>query len=805
MDRKRLLRNPLIWILAAILVYFTFSVLFDDTRGYTRVDTSVALAQISEGHVTDALIEDREQRLRLTLDRPIDGSTQIITQYPAQTAGTIVEALENASNNPSFNTTVRQDSFLTTMLIYLIPLGLVLLILFWMMNNAQGGGNRVMSFGKSKAKQLNKDMPKTTFGDVAGADEAVEELHEIKDFLQNPARYQALGAKIPKGVLLYGPPGTGKTLLARAVAGEAGVPFYTISGSDFVEMFVGVGASRVRDLFEQAKQNSPCIIFVDEIDAVGRQRGAGLGGGHDEREQTLNQLLVEMDGFDARGGIILIAATNRPDILDPALLRPGRFDRQIPVSAPDLAGRRAILHVHAKGKPFAPDVDFEALAKRTVGMSGADLANVINEAALLTARENGTLITAAALEESVDRVVGGPRRKSKIISEQEKKITAYHEGGHALAAWAMPDLEPVYKLTILPRGRTGGHALVVPEDDKGLMTRSEMIARLVFAMGGRSAEELVFHEPTTGASSDIDQATKIAKAMVTEYGMSARLGAVRYGRDQGDPFLGRSMGAQADYSLEVAHEIDEEVRALIEAAHTEAWEILNTYRDVLDDLVFELLEKETLTRSDLERIFSGVEKRPRITAFNDFGDRTPSERARERGEPWPPETEPVREPAPVGSYPGGTNGVPAPGPNGGPVPSPPGGYPGGPTPLPAGYPPPQQQGQPAVPPPPPGWGGQPPKAVPDNYGAPPGWRPATTPAGQPWPPTSGQWQQQPAPQWGPQPNQAPQPNTNGAGEQQAQAQAQQAQAQQAQAQPEQPSPEKPSGGTGSGPDEGGSR
>lgn len=808
MDRKRLLRNPLIWILAAILVYFTFSVLFDDTRGYTRVDTSVALTQISDGNVTNALIEDREQRLRLTLAKPVEGSTQIITQYPAQTAGTIVETLGNASNKPAFNTTVRQDSFLTTMLIYLIPLGLVLLILFWMMNNAQGGGNRVMSFGKSKAKQLNKDMPKTTFGDVAGADEAVEELYEIKDFLQNPARYQALGAKIPKGVLLYGPPGTGKTLLARAVAGEAGVPFYTISGSDFVEMFVGVGASRVRDLFEQAKQNSPCIIFVDEIDAVGRQRGAGLGGGHDEREQTLNQLLVEMDGFDARGGIILIAATNRPDILDPALLRPGRFDRQIPVAAPDLAGRKAILGVHSKGKPFAPDVEFDGLAKRTVGMSGADLANVINEAALLTARENGTLINGAALEESVDRVVGGPRRKGKIISEQEKKITAYHEGGHALAAWAMPDLEPVYKLTILPRGRTGGHALVVPEDDKGLMTRSEMIGRLVFAMGGRSAEELVFHEPTTGASSDIDQATKIAKAMVTEYGMSARLGAVRYGREHGDPFLGRSMGAQADYSLEVAHEIDEEVRALIEAAHTEAWEILNTYRDVLDDLVFELLEKETLTRRDLERIFDRVEKRPRITAFNDFGDRTPSdkppiktpaERAKERGEPWPPHTEPVRAPAPVGSYPGGANGVPAPGPNGGPVPTPPGGYPGGPGQP--GFPPPHPQGQPV---PPQGWGGPPPQpnSVPHNYGAPPDWRPATTPHGQSWPPP-GHWQPQqqppPGPQWGPPPNQVPQQaGANGAAEPAEQAPPERPA-------PERPSLEKPSEKSGPGPDEGGSR
>jgi cell division protease FtsH len=762
MDRKRLLRNPLIWVLVVILVYFAFSTLFDDTRGYTQEPTSTAIAQITSGNVKDAVIEDKEQRLRLTLANPLPDTqtTQIISQYPASSSGAVFEALRQAGNNPTFNTIVRQDSFLMSMLIYLIPLGLVLLILFWMMNNAQGGGNRVMSFGKSKAKQLNKDMPKTTFADVAGADEAVEELYEIKDFLQNPGRYQALGAKIPKGVLLYGPPGTGKTLLARAVAGEAGVPFYTISGSDFVEMFVGVGASRVRDLFEQAKQNSPCIIFVDEIDAVGRQRGAGLGGGHDEREQTLNQLLVEMDGFDARGGIILIAATNRPDILDPALLRPGRFDRQIPVGAPDLAGRKAILGVHSKGKPFAGDVDFEALAKRTVGMSGADLANVINEAALLTARENGTLINGAALEESVDRVVGGPRRKGKIISEQEKKITAYHEGGHALAAWAMPDLEPVYKLTILPRGRTGGHALVVPEDDKGLMTRSEMIGRLVFAMGGRSAEELVFHEPTTGASSDIDQATKIARAMVTEYGMSAKLGAVRYGREQGDPFLGRSMGNQADYSLEVAHEIDEEVRKLIEAAHTEAWEILNTYRDVLDDLVFELLQKETLTRKDLERIFDRVEKRPRITAFNDFGSRTPSdkppiqtpaERARERGEPWPPDTRPALEKAPVGSYPGGGgNGVPAPGPGNG-VPGPVGGAPGGPPPY-GGFPQAQHQphqvplkpGQPAVgghhPPRPAQPGpGQPPNAVPPNYGAPADWRPATTPAGQTWPPP--QWQQ----------------------------------------------------------------
>ena len=531
-----------------------------------------------------------------------------------------------------------------------LPL-LLLVALFVMFSRMQGGGRMGFGFGKSRAKLLSKDMPKTTFADVAGADEAVEELYEIKDFLSNPGRYQALGAKIPKGVLLYGPPGTGKTLLARAVAGEAGVPFFTISGSDFVEMFVGVGASRVRDLFEQAKQNRPCIIFVDEIDAVGRQRGAGLGGGHDEREQTLNQLLVEMDGFDPRGGVILIAATNRPDILDPALLRPGRFDRQIPVANPDLNGRKAILGVHSKGKPIAADADLDGLAKRTVGMTGADLANVINEAALLTARENGTVINGAALEEAVDRVIGGPRRKGRVISEQEKKITAYHESGHTLAAWAMPDIERIYKVTILARGRTGGHAVAVPEEDKGLRTRSEMIAQLVFAMGGRAAEELVFREPTTGAVSDIEQATKIARSMVTEFGMSSKLGAVKYGSEHGDPFLGRTMGTAPDYSHEVAREIDEEIRKLIEAAHTEAWEILTEYRDVLDVLAGELLEKETLHRPELEVIFADVEKRPRLTMFDDFGGRVPSDKppiktpgelAIERGEPWP---QPTPEPA----------------------------------------------------------------------------------------------------------------------------------------------------------------
>src|SRR6266487_2905338 len=543
MDLKRYFRGPFVAVLVMLLLFFIVFAYANRGVTYTPASTSRVVADIYGGHVKSATLIDKSQTIEIVTNG--NPSQRLQASWVGNQGQQIATELQKNPPSSGYNVQVPSGNTVIGVIFSFLPYILI-----------------------------TKDTPKTTFADVAGADEAIEELQEIKEFLQTPGKFQAIGAKIPKGVLLYGPPGTGKTLLARAVAGEAGVPFYSISGSDFVEMFVGVGASRVRDLFEQAKANAPAIVFVDEIDAVGRQRGAGLGGGHDEREQTLNQLLVEMDGFDARGGIILIAATNRPDILDPALLRPGRFDRQIPVSAPDLMGRRKILEVHSKGKPLDPDADLDGLAKRTVGMSGADLANVINEAALLTARMNGTMINSVALEESVDRVIGGPARKSRIISEKEKKITAYHEGGHALAAWAMPDIEPVYKLTILPRGRTGGHALLVPEDDKDLMTRSEMIGRLVFAMGGRTAEELVFHEPTTGAVSDIEQATKIAKAMVTEYGMSARLGAVKYGQDQGDPFLGRSMGHAPDYSLEVAHEIDEEVRALIEAAHTEAWDVL---------------------------------------------------------------------------------------------------------------------------------------------------------------------------------------------------------------------------------------
>ena len=710
MNRKKVFRNLAI-VAVILLALWGWSVLRGGESEYTGVDTSQAMNLLAEkDNVKFVNIDDREQRLRIELKEGIEadgksGVTKISAEYPSGTSNQVFNKV--TQSEAPFQTHISEDSSIwTTILIFILPMIILFALFFFVMNRMQGGGRGgMMGFGKSRAKQLSKDMPKTTFADVAGADEAVEELDEIRDFLQNPGRYQALGAKIPKGVLLFGPPGTGKTLLARAVAGEAGVPFFTISGSDFVEMFVGVGASRVRDLFEQAKQNAPCIIFVDEIDAVGRQRGAGLGGGHDEREQTLNQLLVEMDGFGDRSGVIVMAATNRPDILDPALLRPGRFDRQIPVGNPDMAGRRAILEVHAKGKPLAADADLAGLAKRTPGMSGADLANVINEAALLTARENKQVISDEILEEAVDRVIGGPRRKSRIISEHEKKVVAYHESGHTLAAWAMPDLDPIYKVTILARGRTGGHALAVPEQDKDLMTRSEMIARLVMAMGGRAAEELVFHEPTTGASSDIDQATKIARAMVTEYGMSPKLGAVRYGHDQGDPFLGRSMGGAAEYSAGVAEEIDVEVRRLIEAAHTEAWAILDEYRDVLDVLAAELLDKETLVRKDLDRILVEVRKRPRITTFDDFGDRTPSskppiktpgELAKERGEPWPPVAEPVPAGAAAGGYPTGGHAVPSgyPAPAG--YPSAPTGYPA-PSGPPAGYPAPPVTGYPVPP------------------------------------------------------------------------------------------------------------
>jgi cell division protease FtsH len=625
MTRKRILRSWWLWIAVFLLVVIIGSQFASSGGDYKAVDTSVAIAQIDAGNVDKVTIHDKDQRLELQLKNAVEGTTKIKASFPAQAADLVYSRLADAKGI-DFTTEVGGSGLLVTLLLNFLPILLIVGLLIFFVSQAQGGGSKVMSFGKSKAKLVSKDTPKTTFADVAGADEAIEELLEIKEFLENPAKFQMIGAKIPKGVLLYGPPGTGKTLLARAVAGEAGVPFYSISGSDFVEMFVGVGASRVRDLFEQAKANAPAIVFVDEIDAVGRHRGAGMGGGHDEREQTLNQLLVEMDGFNVKGTVILIAATNRPDILDPALLRPGRFDRQIAVGPPDIEGRKAVLAVHAKGKPFAPGVDLGVIARRTPGFTGADLANVVNEAALLTARHNQRLITLEALEESIDRVIAGPERKTRAMSDKEKRVTAYHEAGHTLAAWAMPNLDPVHKVTILPRGRSLGHTLVLPLEDRYTQTRSEIIDQLVYALGGRAAEELVFHEPTTGASNDIEKATALARSMVTEYGMTTKLGAVKYGAKESEPFLGRDFGHQRDYSEDVAADIDAEVRQLIENAHDEAWEILVQYRDILDQMVLELVDKETLVKEDLERILAPVRKRPPHNAFNGFGKRTPSDR-----------------------------------------------------------------------------------------------------------------------------------------------------------------------------------
>ncbi|HYO18061.1 MAG TPA: ATP-dependent zinc metalloprotease FtsH [Dermatophilaceae bacterium] len=617
MDFKRILRTPIVWVVLIFgigLLWLTLS----SSSGFVRIDTSAAQKLINDGSVESAKFVGTDQ-LDITL-KPgktysdgdkVKAATKVTTYYVPQRGEALVVAVSTHQPPKGYTDEPPQQNWFFSILATIIPLIIILGLFWFLMSQMQGGGSKVMQFGKSKAKLANKDTPKVTFADVAGVDEAVEELLEIKEFLAEPAKFLAVGAKIPKGVLLYGPPGTGKTLLARAVAGEAGVPFYSISGSDFVEMFVGVGASRVRDLFEQAKANAPAIVFVDEIDAVGRHRGAGLGGGHDEREQTLNQLLVEMDGFDVKTNVILIAATNRPDILDPALLRPGRFDRQIAVDAPDMIGRHNILQVHGKGKPLATGVDLLAVARRTPGFTGADLANVLNEAALLTARGNAKLIDDLSLDEAIDRVVAGPQKRTRIMSAREKKITAYHEGGHALVASAMLNTDPVTKITILPRGRSLGYTMVMPLDDKYSTTRNEMLDQLAFALGGRVAEEMIFHDPTTGAGNDIEKATTLARRMVTQFGMSERIGAIKLGQDgSGEVFLGRDMGHQRDYSESVAAVVDEEIRRLIEAAHDEAWHALNDNREVLDRLVLELLEKETLAKAQLTDIFANVVKRP---------------------------------------------------------------------------------------------------------------------------------------------------------------------------------------------------
>ena len=623
-DRKLrdTLGNPFLWLVPFLLVVILGWAVFSSMFGYRTIDTSDGLTLLRDkpDTIKSITVVDGNQRVELDLtttyvqpkkkgieSRPVGKKVEFsYTDAQAEQVDRLVQA---AAPKEGFNSVVPTTSWWSSLVQLLVPALLLGGIMWWLISRMGGGRGGAMGFGRSKAKVGSKEMPDVTFADVAGEDEAVEELEEIREFLSEPEKFRAVGAKIPKGVLLYGPPGTGKTLLAKAVAGEAGVPFFSMAASEFVEMFVGVGASRVRDLFDQAKENAPAIIFVDEIDAVGRHRGSGTGGGHDEREQTLNQLLVEMDGFDANTNVILIAATNRPDVLDPALLRPGRFDRQVSVEAPDMAGRAAILKVHAKGKPLNDDVDLELVAKRTPGFTGADLANVLNEAALLTARSNAHLIDNRALDEAIDRVIAGPQKRTRVMRDHEKRVTAYHEAGHALCAAAGAYSDPVTKVTILPRGRALGYTQVMPQDDKYSTTRNELLDQLVYAMGGRAAEEIIFRDPTTGASNDIEKATATARKMVTDYGMTSAVGAVKLGTTESETVLGLNATSR-DFSEQVAATVDTEVRGLLDAAHREAWEILTRNRAVLDKLAEELLSRETLLEKDLERIFEGVIKQP---------------------------------------------------------------------------------------------------------------------------------------------------------------------------------------------------
>ncbi|HEV7845948.1 MAG TPA: ATP-dependent zinc metalloprotease FtsH [Thermoleophilaceae bacterium] len=557
------------------------------------------LTQVEQGQVKSATLSTKNNRV----DVELKDRTKYQTAYPDNTEQNLVNQLR--AEDVRVDVKPKGGSGWLTALTYILPF--VIFLLFWLfiINQMQGGGSKVMSFGKSRAKRMSVDAPKISFRDVAGVDEAVEELHEIKEFLENPKKFQALGARIPKGVLLYGPPGTGKTLLARAVAGEAGVPFFSISGSDFVEMFVGVGASRVRDLFEQAKQNSPCIIFMDEIDAVGRHRGAGLGGGHDEREQTLNQLLVEMDGFEMKDNIILIAATNRPDILDPALLRPGRFDRQIVVDRPDRKGRQKILQVHTRGKPLAKEIDLDILAGQTPGFTGADLQNLVNEAALLAARMGKREIDHLQLEEGIMRVIAGPEKKTRVMSEKERRVTAFHEMGHALVAHFLENTDPVHKISVISRGQALGYTISLPTEDKFLTTRAELADTMAMTLGGRAAEEIVFGEVTTGASNDLEKVTATAKQMVMRFGMSEKLGPRVFGHDHGQPFLGREFSSEPDYSDDVAREIDDEIRRMVEEAHQVARQVLEEKREELDLTSEILLRRETIEREQFIDLLAG--------------------------------------------------------------------------------------------------------------------------------------------------------------------------------------------------------
>ena len=605
----RFLRGGALYIVVLIIfVAVVFNLVSASNRNVTElnsqefqqaVEDGALVSDLDENDRNRLLVKDKDQTVTGLMDDGSGGEGDPF-EYPYPDYYDIATTFDEAGI--PYYTDPQNQGLWFTLLTSFVPLLLFVLLFLFLMSSMQGSGNRVMSFGKSRAKRMTKDSPKVTFADVAGANEAVQELTEIKEFLESPQKFQRLGARIPKGALLVGPPGTGKTLLARAVAGEAGVPFFSISGSDFVEMFVGVGASRVRDLFEQAKQNSPCIIFMDEIDAVGRQRGAGLGGGHDEREQTLNQLLVEMDGFDAKGGIIMIAATNRPDILDPALLRPGRFDRQIVVDRPDLPGREKILQVHTRGKPLGPDINIETLARSTPGFTGADLANLVNEAALLAARHDKEQIDQSEMEEAIDRVIAGPERKTRLISDKEKEITAYHEAGHAIVGALLPEADPVHKITIIPRGQALGVTMSLPTEDRFMMSRGQLMAQLAMMLGGRAAERVIFEEITTGASNDLERVTQTAKQMVTRYGMSEKLGPMALGHANGQVFMGRDFNAQPDYSDEIAFQIDKEIRRIVDESYDTAEDLLVRNRTLLDKLSKELIEYETVDSKHLARL-----------------------------------------------------------------------------------------------------------------------------------------------------------------------------------------------------------
>ncbi|MDY2941846.1 MAG: ATP-dependent zinc metalloprotease FtsH [Varibaculum sp.] len=632
MVKKRTWRWHLRWVIPVLLVLLIgWSVM--SLTGPATIDTSEGLRLLKTHKIERVVVNDGTQQAVVTLPKGKGYTPDAFEKYSEfmkppkfeRVSFTWTEAqmedlktlVEKSAPTKGYDSVYPVSSWWSSILQLLLFMAIFIGVFMFLASRMSGGaGGSIFGFGKSRIKEMDDDAPKVRFCDVAGVDEAVDELREIKEFLSEPAKFHALGAKIPKGVLLYGPPGTGKTLLARAVAGEAGVPFYSMSGSEFVEMFVGVGASRVRDLFDRAKEHAPAIIFVDEIDAVGRHRGTGLGGGNDEREQTLNQMLVEMDGFDENTNVILIAATNRPDVLDPALLRPGRFDRQVAVESPDLKGRAAILRVHAEGKPMTDDVDLEQVAKRTPGFTGADLANVLNEAALLTARSNADLIDNRALDEAIDRVIAGPQKRTRVMNEHDQLVTAYHEGGHALCAAALRYTDPVTKVTILPRGRALGYTMVMPTEDRYNQTRNQLLDELVYAMGGRVAEELVFRDPSTGASNDIQKATETARSIVTDYGLTDAIGTVKVGREDADPFLGRDATQARGYSEAIAAQVDAQVRALMDDANREAWEILSRNRAVLDELARHLIDKETLLEEELKAIFADVVKQPERPVWN---------------------------------------------------------------------------------------------------------------------------------------------------------------------------------------------